>query len=329
MKSAKEYIILFIIIIGLGGYLIFHKTGNTRYKLPEIPKTEAKDISKIVINKKGSNIEIRKKGDTWIIMPQKYKADKNKVKAMADSLASLDITAMVSEGENAVPYELDPEHRIHVTAFSGDKKIRDIELGKLASTYRHTFVRIDGNKKIFHARGNLKNTFNKTIDDLRDKTVLSFETADIGKIELNGKNKTLRLALTTPKIDVKSDTTDKEKASEKSRQPSWIDASGAKVETSKVNEFLKKLSHLKCRSFINGKTKKDFKEPIFTARLSGTKDYSLNIYKMENPKADKYPAISSESDYPFYLSEYLAKDIMKKLLPEEKKKTKKSKTGEK
>ncbi|NOY69747.1 MAG: DUF4340 domain-containing protein [Deltaproteobacteria bacterium] len=321
MKSAKEYIILIIVILGLGGYLFFHNTDHTRYKLPVPENIKSADITKIVINKKGSNIELKKKDDNWVIMPKAYPADKTKLKSITESLADLTITAMVSEGENDTPYELDPDHQIRVTAFAGDKKVRDVTLGKIAPTYRHTFVRMDGDKKIYHAKGNLKNTFNKKTDDLRDKGVLSFETADIGKIEIHKGNEALKLALATPPVDVNAkDKKSEKKISAADKQPSWLDESGKKIEKKKVDNFIKKLSDLKCASFVTDKTKKDFSGPIFTAGLSGTKDYSLSIYAKQDEKADKYPAVSSGSDFPFFLSKYTAEDIMKKLLPEKKEK---------
>ena len=90
------------------------------------------------------------------------------------------------------------------------------------------------------------------------------------------------------------------------------------IEKKKVDDFIKKLSALKCRSFVEGKTKKDFTNPIFSAGLSGTNNYSLTIYAKKDDKADKYPAVSSGSDFPFFLSKYTAEDIMKKLTPEKK-----------
>lgn len=327
MKSVKEYIILAIVILGLAGYLFFHKTNHTWYKLPVLEKIEAKNITKIVINKKGSKIELQKKDDKWLIMPKNYRADKAKVKAMTDSLASLAITAMVSEGENDTPYELGPDHKIHVAAFVGDKKVRGIDIGKIASTYRHTFVRMDGNKKIYHARGNLKNTFDKTVSDLRDKNVLSFETADIGKIEIHKGAGTVRLALVTTPVDVNAkEKKAVKKVAAENKQPSWTDESGKRVDKKKVDDFLKKLSDLKCRSFVIGKTKGDFSNPIFTVGLSGTNDYTLSIYNRADKKAEKYPAVSSESDFPFFLSKYTAEDIMKKLTPEKKEKNDNGKT---
>lgn len=325
MKSAKEYIILIVVIIGLAGYLFFHKTNHTQYTLPALEKIKAADISKIMINKKGSNIELKKKDDNWMIMPKAYPADKTKLKSMTESLADLTITAMVSEGEDDAPYELDADHKIHVTAYVGDKKVRSLDMGKMAPTYHHTFVRMDGNKKIYHAKGNLRSTFDKTIADLRDKAVLSFETADIGKIEIHKGDETVKLTLATPPVDVNAEANMKnkkeaKKASVAPKQPAWTDASGKKVEKNKVDDFLKKLSDLKCRSFVEGKTKKDFTNPIFTAGLSGTNDYTLNIYARADEKADKYPAVSSESNFPFFLSKYTAGDIMKALTPEKKEK---------
>jgi len=76
------------------------------------------------------------------------------------------------------------------------------------------------------------------------------------------------------------------------------------------------LSKLVCSKYIEDKTKQDFSNPIYTITLKGNKLYSISIFeKIEEKESNEYPAITSESPYPFKLSSYKVDNIMKK--PEE------------
>ena len=73
------------------------------------------------------------------------------------------------------------------------------------------------------------------------------------------------------------------------------------------------LSSLECDKFIEDKKKENFKNPQFVISLKGDKQYSLSIFAKSKDEEDKYPAISSQSDYPFMLSKWEADDILEKL----------------
>ena len=163
MKIKKEYIILAVIIAALLLYLSQRSTDRTLYKLPDVPEISNSDITKIEINKNSTPIAISKKGDRWTIGPNKYPADTLKVKNMLDVMEKLTLTALVSESKSYNCYNLDNDNKITVKAFGKDKLKLEFDIGKAASSFRHTFVKIAGDERVFHAR-------EYTLVDLGDKS---------------------------------------------------------------------------------------------------------------------------------------------------------------
>ena len=47
----------------------------------------------------------------------------------------------------------------------------------------------------------------------------------------------------------------------------------------------------------------DFKDPVYAVTLQGSREYSLSIFAQENKDEKTYPAVSSENNYPFLLSD--------------------------
>lgn len=322
MKFKKEYLVLIVIIAALGSYLAFHKSDNTHYQLPQLAKVTDKDITRMTIEKSGATVELKKTGEGWVIGPEGYPADKSLVEPMIKNVGSLALTALVSEGENYHPYDLDPDHRIQVTAWAGTSKVRDIAIGKTASSYHHTFVKLPDDARVFHAGENLRSAFEKDKASLRDKTVLAVEKTKIAKVEIKKGDKIRDLALSAPPAAVnvsqtKPDASKPAEAKPAPEKPTWKAASGESVDQFAVERLLDSVADLKCQSFIDGKKKTDFTAPIYTLTLNGDKPQTLSIYaKPENGEA--YPATASGSDYPFNLSTYKAEEIMKYLVEEPK-----------
>ena len=51
-------------------------------------------------------------------------------------------------------------------------------------------------------------------------------------------------------------------------------------------------------------------DPLYTIDLKGTKDYSISIFPKDAEDHPNYPAVSSQSDYGFELSDWQAEKIM-------------------
>jgi len=194
MKLKKEYIILAALIVGLSLYLILHDRDRTRYDLPVLQEVPASEITKIEISRPGgSALTLERREDRWVILPEAYAAETGKVSAMLESLGKITLTDLVSETRSYERYGLGKDERIGVKAWSGEKLKREFDVGKAASSFQHTFVRVAGDDRVFHARENLKSRFDQTTDALRDKTVLKFDPSEVESIELSDGKKTLSL----------------------------------------------------------------------------------------------------------------------------------------
>ena len=329
MKIKKEFIALVVVIVALVAYLVFHKTDRTHYQLPDVTEVSEKKISKLEITTKGERILLNKKDDDWFIGEKAYPADKGKVNDILDILGKLSVTALVSESKNYVRYELDDEKRISVKAWSGGDLSRELDIGKTASTYQHTFITLAGDPNIYHARGYFRTKFERSADDLRDKVVLSFKEDEIKAVEIYKDQSTTLISQKekpSEKKEEKGTESEKDKGPEKDAQKQfeWRTADGKIMGASKVKDLISYFTDLRCEAYIEDKNKEDVadKDPTMRITLKGEKDYTLSLFT-KNKEEDDTPAVSSINPYPFFVTgstvEQIDEKIKALLNPEEKK----------
>jgi len=213
-----------------------------------------------------------------------------------------------------VRYDLTDDKKLTVKAWNGKTLSREFDIGKAANTYQHTFVRLATDSNVYHARGDFRRKFNQTVDELRDKTVLSFTQKDIRELTLTKDKKSITL---TQKQISEQEGKKKNKPDTTSEKPEtqivWQDAEGNKTDTAKVDRLLSSLNSLECETYINDAKKDDLKNPTYAVALKGNKEYSLSVFAKKDKDAKTYPAISSENDYPFLLSESQVESIKSKI----------------
>ena len=317
MKQYKKNIILIALIIVLSLYVILHKKDRTNYKLPDIPDISEKNITKLEIAAITSSIILKKKAGNWYIEPENYLADNNKVNRMLGTLKDIKVTALVSQLKNYNLYDLNDEKKITIKAWNKEDLKRMVEIGKTASYYRHTFIKLEKDGPVYHAAGDFRSSFDLTKNNLRDKLVLSFKKDEIRSINIHKGSANIALALKDLESELKpmEDKEEKNKAQkeEVEHKPTakvWKTTDDKICVKSKVDELLGKLSKLECKQYINNKNKDDFKNPVFIIELKGTKEKKLLIFPMQRKDATEYPCISSTTEYPFFLTKGQAENIM-------------------
>jgi hypothetical protein len=268
----------------------------------------ANDISKIEIEKADVKIILKKKGDAWYIAPQDYPADLDRIKGINTTLEKLSLTAMVSEAKNYKRYDLSPDKRIRVSAWTGDTLGREFDIGKAVPSSRHTFIRLSGDDRIYHARDDFRNKFNRSAGEFRDKTVLAFDTTAIQEISLTRDQQILVFKHTQVPLE-KDAASDKDQTQLKAEMI-WQSEDGRKGDETRLNRLLSTLSNLSCDSYIDDRQKEDFTGPTYSISLKGDREYSLLIFPKIKEDDSNYPAVSSENKYPFLLPEWKAKDVM-------------------
>jgi hypothetical protein len=303
MKIKKEYLILGVIIAALAIYLYLHSSDRTLYTLPKLPALAASDITKIQMTRPGETVVLVRQDGRWVIDPRGWPVDPKTAQEMLDTLTGLTLTALVSESKNYALYELDDEHKVNVKAWQGDQLRRDIDIGKAAPTFRHTFVRIAGDDRVFHAQDNISFRFRAAVDDLRDKTVLAFNREDIQEIQITEGPASAKLTRSPAKEEAP--------AAGQPAPAAWQGADGQAANLSAVQGLLADLSSLRCEQFIDDRDKAGLGAPVYSILLKGPKEYTLTLFAPGEKDDHKHPAVSSGSDSPFLLSEGEAKRIMK------------------
>jgi len=320
MTFKKEYLILGLVIAALVAYLVFRNTDRTHYQLPVLEKISTNVITKIQIKGPGASIELNKKGGKWTISSEGYPAGEGHVKQILAVIEQPVLTALVSESENYDRYDLTDEKKIAVKAWVGDTLKREFDVGKAASSFKHTFVKLAGDHRVYHARDSFRFTFEGTVDSLRDKTVLDFEIKDIREIHVvdNGKKETFRRSVAQAQDTGKKA---KDVGDQKSPgiQPVWKRSTGEKLDDTVVNRFLTTLDGLECDRYVYDLKKEDLKNPIYTLELKGTRNHTLSIFGPEGKEKEEYRAVSSDNAYPFELTKYRTEEIIKAFAAKEEK----------
>ncbi|MFW6124416.1 MAG: DUF4340 domain-containing protein [Acidobacteriota bacterium] len=316
MKLQKEYIVLTAVVCILILILIVTSGRNKMsYKLPRLDKIEQDSVSQLEINTQKESISIQRSQNEWLIMPQKYKADPNKVNEMLDVIRNLTLTELVSDKKNYSRYELDEENRIQVKVFSEGELIREFFIGKPSSTYSHTYIRMAESSHVFHARDSFRSIFEQNVSGLRDKSVMEFLKEEITGLILSGEFGSLEFKKQISQFDpeLKEQEEEKENEVSPSLEEVWLTQDGKNAKTSEINSILSKLSSLNCDSYMEEQKqeKENLDDPIYTIIAKGVKDYKLEIYAPREGE-EEYPALSSENDYAFLLAERTAESLMKK-----------------
>jgi hypothetical protein len=316
MKLKKEYLILIGVIAVLA--IVFVVSGGRskmRYRVPVLESLEKEGITRIEITRLGETVLLSKSQDVWTILPQEYKADPNKISSLLDVIADLALTELASEKKDDLRYELDEENKIGVRAFSGETLVREFDVGKVSPTYRHTFVRVGGDSRIYHARDSFRSTFDVDRSGLRHKSVMTFDKNEITEASISQEEGAFHFTKKLLPPESQPAETDKEEEEELTEpaepEEVWETEEGTRAKKTAVDSILNQLSDLSCDEFIEDKSKEDFVDPICTVMLTGSKEFSLRIFAKDD-EADKYPALSSENPYPFFLSTWKAESFMKK-----------------
>jgi hypothetical protein len=305
MKIKKEYLILGVVIAALAAYLYMRSSDRTHYTLPSLAALTAADITQVQISGGGKTQTLIRKDGRWVTDPQGFPADPKRVNEMLETLAGLNLTALVAESKNYALYELDPDHKVTVKAWQGNQLKRDIDVGKAAPSFRHTFVKLAGDDRVFHAADNFRFRFESGLDELRDKTVLAFNRQDIQEIQITKGTASLTLTRTPPKEETPP-------AGQPPPAPAvWQGSDGRPANSAAVEMLMGELVDLQCQAFIDDRDKTGFGTPIYSIALKGPKDYTLSVFAPAGKEAPTYPAISSGSDYPFQLPADQAQRLMK------------------
>ncbi|MBA3010080.1 MAG: DUF4340 domain-containing protein [Proteobacteria bacterium] len=304
----KENLILALVIAVLSIYLHTGKKDNNNYTLPVLDEVKASEITDISLSKKDTLISIKKKGDVWVLSDKEYLADKSKIDNMIAAIKKIELTALVSENKDLARYELDPANKISVQAKKEEKLLRKLDVGKTATTYNHTFISLEGDDKVYQAKGDFKSQFDKTIAQLRDKSVLSFKPEEIQTILIskNDITQTFTQELEEPPVEGEKNNA-KAITISKEKKKIWKSGNNQASDNEVMDDLMTTLKTLECEEYTKIEEKDPFWSKKMIAKVAIQGANELVIFEKED---EKYPAISSDNAYPLLLSDNNGKNIL-------------------
>lgn len=191
---SKKYAILSSIIVILAVILVLTiLLKNRGYSLPTL-KAINSNISEIKINR-GTNetLSIKLNEGKWILN-EEYIADLDIIESMTNALNLIKPVEIISRGEDdKEKYKLLDEELLTVIAIdNSSKELRNIKFGMKATLGNNVYAQIDKDKNIYllgNLSSNPKDIFDKSEDDIINKTISSIRNDKINKITVSYNNK--------------------------------------------------------------------------------------------------------------------------------------------
>ena len=293
----KKYIILSSIVVVLTVILILTITlKNKGYSLPQF-KAINTQLSEITITRNGNEtITIKFNDNKWIIN-DKYNANINAVELITNAFNNIQPVELLSRGNTEIldKYSLTDNEALIVKAKdSSSKEVRNIRFGMKANFGNLVYAQINNDKNVYligNTPINPKDIFDKTEDDLINKTISSVKIDDINKITISYNNNSYTI--------------------EKTDSTNWTKTWNSKnVNQEDIYTSIYSIANLEADGLIKNDDKQKsnllYKVEIYT---SDNKTVNYNIYS----KTDNYEIELVNDNNRYYLLESTFQNLEEKI----------------
>jgi len=194
----RGLLIATVVFAGLAGVLYWsdhHKSSAAAAKpdadpAPSILKLEENSITKLELKKKDAPpILLTRSGSDWKISePKAFAADQTTVSSMLSAISSLDSERVVEDkSSNPERYGLaSPAFELDITE-KGNKTDR-LLLGDDTPAGSGVYAALVGDPRVFTIAEYRKTSLDKSLNDLRDKRLLSVSPDKVSRLEISGHN---------------------------------------------------------------------------------------------------------------------------------------------
>jgi hypothetical protein len=191
----RGLLIAAVVLAILGGVLYWsshRKTPPTPASAatPPVVKVEPASVTALTVTQKNTApVTLTRSGASqWqITAPHSTLADASAVSGILSNLDPLPSQRVIADSAtDLAPYGLkDPSVAIDLT--EKNKKTEKILVGDDTPTGDAVYVALAGNPRVFTAASYIRNSLNKSFDDLRDKRLLPVDSASVTTIDLDRK----------------------------------------------------------------------------------------------------------------------------------------------
>jgi hypothetical protein len=197
----KGTLVLLIVFLALGSYLYFYeiKGGEQREKAKEAEhqlwKLDSKNIQQIDFNSQGQHITaIRKNENEWIITaPRRMEADSEELDRIAAAASNLKRESVVEQNaSNLAKFGLDPAQS-SLKLRTREGKEFTISFGNNNPTGSSTYALLQNQKEVFLVTNQAANAFSKKVNDLRNRSILTFESSEVQSLSIKSSKGIIEL----------------------------------------------------------------------------------------------------------------------------------------
>ncbi|MBR7064503.1 MAG: DUF4340 domain-containing protein, partial [Treponema sp.] len=250
----------------------------------------------IEIEKDGNTFNIAKENGEWVLGSEKYPVNNYALDQMISAIKELSVLGKVEKVVNDSAkerYELDEKNAIKVLAKNNGDVVRSLVIGKASSTGSQVYTLIDEQKDVCLVSGKLRDTFGKTIQELRSNSVYMVEQDSITSVSQKNVNNVIL-------------------AKKEGEPPMWTLQIG-NADSEKIYNWVSSLASLSVTSWLESDI--DFPKSVTSevCVTTATEDIMIYIFEKDVGGEKKYFAKCSKTPYPFELSSYAATKFMKTL----------------
>ncbi len=195
------YVVIFLLLVGAYVVLLWQQGQQAarEQEAKKVFKVQEKDIDELTLIRGGSEIRLVKKDFNWqLVAPLKTRADQGVVDSMLVTLARLQKERDLGPVKDLKAFGLDQPHL--VVEFAAQGKIYRLAIGSKVPGTRGYYTRLGQGTDILLISTGSKDSLDRTIQALRDKTLLSFRINDVKALKLRSGKTQVDLEKTGPQV---------------------------------------------------------------------------------------------------------------------------------
>lgn len=160
---------------------------------PSIVKLDEASITQVDLKKKdAAPIVLAKSGGSWqITEPKPLSADQNMVSSMVSTLSSLRSERVVDDKASDLQSYGLAQPALEIDLTEKDSKTQRLLIGDDTPTGSGVFAMLTGDPRVFTIASYNKNSLDKSVNDLRDKRLLTVAADKISRLELDRNNQAI------------------------------------------------------------------------------------------------------------------------------------------
>jgi len=298
----RTTIALVLLLLGLGAYVYWVELPKVEQetKKKTLFEFKADDATEVSLVYADREIVLKKSGDDWrLVKPLDVAADSTTAKNLVSAIAECEVKKELTDAStNLAQYGLDAP-LVKVTVKLKDKELPTVLVGKNSPVGFSTYIEKVDDKKILLTSSAFRSGMDKSVKDLRDKTILTFADGDVQKVALLGENNAITLV---------------------QKDGNWtVDPPGPyAADAATVRSFLSTLRSMRAVDFPDAPSDPSaygLDNPRLTVALYVGKDNlekSLRLGK-ENDKKEIYVQASGQPPTTYTVSDWVFRDLNKTL----------------